>query len=281
MANLEPAKELLVMAADGLAKKAVEKAAKEYVPTLNSASDISVDLSNFKIPLVTNDPKVNEIIDEFELRDPKKMVRFLIELHSANYECIMTGISEIKQNDMDNTVSIIDQAKQNYYNAMANEKFKETYLVDATKQLNLCLPQLLRKALNCIEATRKIDKLPKHQFFIQSKKAMIQNIDENNYLAKTAVKGMIDAYNLYTIIATELKLDINNSVIKTFENSKRKLIEDDNCSLMHAYDKDSREEFWLKLPELFDHISETADVLQDFLDSTEDDDFDFNNIEFN
>lgn len=278
MANLEPAKRLLVKAAKGLSEIDVQKGAKELV----SASRSDFNLLNFKVPLVTSDPEVEKIIDEFQLRDPEKMIRFLVEAHFSAFDSMREGIHDLQVLDMINSISYIEGAKLSYGDVMSNTKSKSKLLLEETsRQLNQGLAQLQEKTFFYINKIRAIDDKTRIKFFLKGKDGGIEAVDSYNHCAKTAVKGVIEAVNLKMAIAAELKWDIDRSVIKWFEDFKKRLLGGDNCSLMHAYDDEAKSEYWLKLPQMLDNALETADTLQDYLDSTEDSDFDYDNIEFN
>lgn len=274
MANLEPAKKLLVKATKGLSEIDVQKAAKEFVPA-NSA----FNLNNFKVPFVTTDPYIEEIIDEFQLRDPEKMIRFLVKGHFAALESIKDGFADSQEIDLINSISYVGGAKRTYKRAIANPQSKTKLLEDITKDLDRGLEQLQQKAFFYISKIREIDNRPRISFFLKAK-LDLKKVDTNNHCAKAAIKAVIEAVNLQTAIAAELGWNIDDS-ISSFEDFKNKLLGGDNCSLMHAYDDEAESEYWIKLPQLLDNVLDTADTLQDFLNSTEDSDFDFDNIEYN
>lgn len=276
MANLEPAKELLVKTAKNLSAPIMQKAAKEIVPA-NSA----FDLSNLKIPFVTSDPAVEEIIDEFQLRDPEKMIRFLVEAHFSAFDSIREGIYDLNEIDMINSVSFVGGAKRSFKRAIANPQSKNDQLNKVSSDLDRGLEQLQDKAFFYIEKIRAIDNQPRVKFFFKGKDSGIKAVDSHNHCAKAAVKAVIEAVNLQSAIAAELGWDIDSSVIIPFEDFKHRLLGGDNCSLMHAYDDEAESEFWLKLPQMLEEALDTADTLQNFLDSTEAGDFDFDNIEYN
>lgn len=277
MANLEPAKELLVKAARGLSEIDVQKGAKELVSTSKS----NFNLSNFKVPFLTSDPDVEKIIDELQLRDPEKMIRFLVESHFSAFDSIREGVYDLQQTDMINSVSFVGGAKRSYKRAIANPQSKNKLLEEASTHLDQGLEQLQEKALFYIEKIREIDNKSRIKFFFKGKDSGVKAVDSHNHCAKSAVKAVIEAVNLQMAIAAELGWDIDSSVTVPFEDFKYRLLGGDNCSLMHAYDDEAESEFWLKLPQILDNALETADTLQDFLDSTEESDFDYDNIEFN
>lgn len=281
MANLEPAKELLVKTAKNLSAPIMQKAAKEFVPTLTGTQGLSFNVADFKIPLVTSDPDVKRIIDEFQLRDPEKMIRFLAEAHFAAFDSIREGIYDLNEIDMINSVSFVGGAKRSYKRAIANPQSKKKLLEDVSVHLDQGLEQLQDKAFFYIEKVRAIDNKSRIKFFFKGKDGGIKAVDSHNHCAKSAVNAVIEAVNLQSAIAADLGWNIDDSVIIPFEEFKYRLLGGDNCSLMHAYDDEAESEFWLKLPQLFENTLDTADILQDFLGSTEAGDFDFDNIEYN
>lgn len=275
MANLEPAKELLVKAAKGLSEIDVQKAAKEVAP-----ANSSLNLTNFKVPFATTDPYVKEIIDEFQLRDPEKMIRFFVEAHFAELESIKDGFADLQEIDLINSISYVGGARRTYKKAIANPQSKTKLLEDISSRLDQGLEQLQEKAILYIEKIRDIDNRPRLSFFGKAK-LDLKKVDTNNHCAKAAVKAVVEAVHLQMAIAAELGWNIDDSVTEPFEEFKYRLLGGDNCSLMHAYDDEAESEYWLKLPQLLENVLDTADTLQDFIDNTEDSDFDFDNIEYN
>lgn len=280
MANLEPAKELLVKTAKGLSDTVVQKAAKELVPTLKPAKDVTLDLSNFKVPFVTSDPDVENIIEEFQLRNPEKMIRFMVETHFAELESIKDGFADLQEIDLINSISTVSGAKRTYKRAIANPQSKTKLLEDVSTHLDKGIEQLQEKTILYINKIREIDNRPRLSFFGKAK-LDLKKVDTNNHCAKSATRAVIEAINLQMAIAAELGWDIDSSVTMPFEDFKDRLLGGDNCSLMHAYDDEAESEFWLKLPQVLENALDTADTLQNFLNSTEDSDFDFDNIEYN
>ncbi len=270
----EKAVELFKSTATMMPTQVVQKAA-------SSLAD-SKTPTGVKVPILTNDPEVQRFVDEFELYKPEKMVQFLIQGGFAQFECIMDTVNELKEIDLINSHSFIKAAQRHYKRAMANESKFDAELSSAMDKLDQGLPQLEDKAIYYVNQIRAIDNRPKLSFFVRAK-LDIKKVDLNNHCAKAAIKSVMNGYNLLIAIESALHLD-TQSTIEELENFQSKILADDNCSLMHAYDDDKATEFWTTLSDQFDNAIDNSDLLTDFLSSSkenEDEFIDYDNIDFN
>lgn len=282
MANLELAKKILIKAVTSVSEMANHEATAKSISSLSSTVNSSVDFTDLDISFDTDDPDVNEVIKKLQLQKPENMIRFLIELHSAEVEGIMSGISDIKRANVKDSIALVKAARTEYDLAIENPQHKEDFLMEASDKLNLGMSQLYDKANDYIKDTRKIDNKNWIQMLLYSfSRANRNGIKENNRLSKAAVKALIEAYNIYMAISAELGLKIENSVKASFKKIKEELVSGDNCALMNAYDPESEDQFWLNLPDIFAEAAETAGNLKEYLSSTEDSDLDFENIQYN
>ena len=279
MANLEAAKKLFKSEAAMLPRKAMDGAVRAFASGLAGNSAGMIDLSKIQIPYFTTDSDVLRIIKEFGLKDPQKMIRFMVEWHFENLQCIIDGFNEMKGNDLINSYSLIEGSKLTYEQALANTEDKKYLLNTVTQNLNIGFSQLRNKAIYYINQIREIDNRSRITFFRNAKRDYNKVLADNK-LAKAAIDVAVEAVNLNILISEEFGWG-TDTVICAFEKFKKELLSEDNCMLMHDYDIDKKDEFWLKLPERLDNAINSAELLKEFIDNTEEEDYDFDSIEFN
>ncbi len=279
MSNLESAKQLLVKSAKELPKNTIVKAANNFVKTINADEDFSFSLKNFRVPFKTNDPLVEQIIDEFHLQNPENMVRFMIEWHFAQLEHVSENFDELKEIDLINSLSFVKGARRTFMRAIKNPQVKKTLLEQVSVDLDRGAAQLEEKALYYINKVREVDNRGKAAFFFRAK-VSVKQIDTYNHCAKAAIEAAKEALNLQVLIASELDWDIDDA-IEAFEDFKLSILSGDNCSLMHAYDDeaDDKDGFWVTITNKLDNAIDTADVFTEYIENTDEDDYD--NIDFN
>lgn len=275
MANLEIAMRYVKKLASGLMPKAVNKS----LNTLGIAGEKrTICISDIKIPFMTNDENVKKVIEEFQLTNPENMIKFMVEGYFAQFECISEGFSELKEHDINRVTSKVRSMMTSYQTAMKNEKLKDNIFSTILTNLDAAMEELTGKVFLYIEKIRNIDSSNRIIYFFKSSHNL-KVVDTNNYCAKQAVEAIIQAMNLYVLIKDELNLNIETQ-INVFNNFKDKMLFGDSCKLMHDYDKESQTKYWLKLPNRLETVIDTADLLNEFIKSSEDEDLDYNNIEF-
>lgn len=275
MANEEKIKELLKNLTTGLSQNAMEKVVN-MIPMLSKKG---VDLSKMQVPFLTNDKNVEKFINEFQLRDPQKLIRFMVEWHFATLEHFSADNNDIKVLDIINSCAFVKSAKMKYNRALDNENDKKYYLLEASNNLDMGISQLGEKAIFYIDKIREIDNRKQPEFFFKALLSLI-NINTFDHCAKLAIELTIEAIKLQIAIAGELNHNIKSEK-KIFEDFKHSVLKDDNYLLMHAYAPKANKDFWHNLPNLLDKSIETVDLLNDLKGNDESEDFNFDDIKFN
>lgn len=277
MADLKKATQFFTTAVKDVNINSIKTAAK------NLPANGGIDLSKITIPMVTNDKTAQKFIEENELYKLDKLISFYVMAHFAQFASVYEGFSDLKELDLGNAVSKIDAAKNYYQQGMDNPDEKKGDLNTAAHDLGEAFSVLKGKVNFYINGIRNVDSARSKNRFMGFLKSHgdLSKVDSNNHCAKAAVNAIMEAINLQILISAELGTNIKNSVLRPFEEFKASLLSGDTCKLMHDYDDEPESEFWLKLPNRIDNAIDTADMLNEMLENRDNEDFDFDNIEFN
>lgn len=261
--NLDKAKNIFTAAAKNVSPQVLEK--------LDGISELLQ---------ISGDPEVVKFIVKNGLNRPDNMVKFLVQLHFEELECIMDRFSELEKHDLDNYTAQITEAKYKIIHGLDNPDDTKQWLDSATDVLYHTLAALYKKTKESyIQAIRDVAAKKRLQRVFYRHK-----VDANNFCAKEAAEAIIAAVSIQTAIAAKLGTNINLSVIEPFNEFKSWMLSDDICALMHDYDKESNDEssFWNELPERMECVLDTKKDLDDMMASTDENesDFDFDNIEY-
>lgn len=257
------------------AKRLVATAAKNVSPqVLERLEDVS------ELLRISGDPDVVKFIIKNDLHKPDNMIKFLVQLHFEELECVMDSFSESEKHDLNNYTAQITEAKYKIIHGLDNPDDTKQWLDSATDVLYNTLAVLYKKTKESyIQAIRDVDAKKRLQRVFY-----IRKVDANNYCAKEAVEAIMAAVSLQTAIAAKLGTNISDSVITPFNEFKSWMLSDDICKLMHNYDKESTDEssFWYELPERMENVLDAKEDLDDMMTSADENesDFDFDNIEF-
>ena len=257
---------------------------QKYLPTELSSKAISIVTGGStlpSIPIFSTDSDVIEFINEYDLNKPDNLIKFIIEIYYENYEALQESIAQLKDMDMINTISAVSGAKKTYEmsKGVSDRERQLAHISSAQASLNKATSALEEKILYYIRAQRNIDGMNRFKRIIRSKSILI-DIDTNNVLAKQAIRAIFEAVTLQTVIAKEIGDNIEKSVIIPYNNFKKKILENDNCLLMNDYDKDYEDEFWLHIADLLESVNTASEIIQEVSDEPDDEDIDYENIEF-
>ena len=254
---------------------------QEYLPDGIPSKAISIVTGGSvlpSIPILTTDADVISFINEYGLDKPENIIRFFIEIYYENYEALQSSIAQLKDLDMINTISNVGAAKKTYEmsKGVSDNERRLSQISSAQSSLNNATSQLEEKILYFIRNQRNIDQMNILKKALRGNSILIE-VDSNNTLAKQGIRALLAAVTLQTVIAKEMSDDIEKSVIIPYNDFKEKLLNSDNCLLMNDYDKDYIDEFWLNVSELLDSVNTVSEITQEL---EEDDDIDYENIEF-
>lgn len=269
-------KKTLLMAAT---KKMLPKVVDTPKPCIDKALGLtnSIDINAIRVPFLTQDEDVKKAIQDFGLENPEKCARFIVEAFFAQFECINENVNQIKQNFFTDRIAKITTGKDLILSGLNNPMYLENKLNAAHDLILQGTNELMMSTLKgCIEDIRKIDNRSAVGFFLKSKMSL-SSLDQANHLAKDSIMALIDAYNLQTFIAAKLNLNIDH-VHKKFDDFARQFSAEGNDRLLHAYDDEPAEEFWLKVPHTINCIENKETLMLDYFEEI--DEISDDNIEF-
>lgn len=238
----------------------------------------SINFGTF--PIYSNDKDVEAFINQNNLNDPEKLIKFLIEAYYAPFEAISSSLNDLKELDLINTISDFKAAKKNLVEATdsKNEEEKKQSLCNVKLSLNKAISALEDKIRFYINKTRAIDQMPPYKRILKSR-TLLQDVDNYNDLSKKAITTFITAIGIKIVVFSELR-EQNNVYenLNDFEKFNNDLKADGSYLLMHNFDKNSDEEFWLtihnKISSLIEGHRTTTEKLEIILNENQDIDFD-------
>lgn len=209
-------------------------------------TDVSI-----KIPVLSSDDDVKNFIEEYGLDNVENMIKFFIELYFENFEVLWKSLDELKKLDLINTVSKVKGAKTTYEmsRGIADDQRRRQSISSAQTTLNEAISQLEDKIMFYIKKQRAIDDMSKFKRALRGKN-LLNEIDNNNDMTKQAIDVLVAAVYLHTIIAEDMGDDIYLSILKPYEEFKNKLLANETCMLMNAYDRNYTDGFWSNLQDI-------------------------------
>ncbi len=276
MADLKKATKFFTTTAKDVSIDSLKTAAKDF-PAIKS-----IDLSKINVPMLTNDKTAQKFIKENQLYRLDNLIRFYVMAHFAQFDSVYEGIERLQEQDLINAASEVKAARRTYERGMENPDDKKHWLDAAAQELDKAFAKLEDKAMSYINGIRNIDSARNKNRFMGFLKSHgdLSKVDSNNHCARAAVNAIVEAVNLQILISAQLGTNIKNSVIRPFEEFKASVLSGDTCRLMNDYD-DASDEFWLKQPERLNNAIDTADMLNEMIEESDSEDFEFDNIEFN
>lgn len=229
-------------------------------------------IKQIKVPILTNDENVKEFVKKFDLQNPENMIRFFVEANFAAIESVKESINELKVEMLNETIAKVDAAKDHIADAIENDEDAKNELEEAKNLLDLAINELIPKIKTNINGIREIDNRSGWQFFLKSK-VSIKDIDTYVCCAEVALRSLVAAVEAERqITAIKRKTKEPESVIKCSRFIKTQILDGDACSLMHAYDKDKKDKFWLRIEQVCAGIIGN-NCLAEYVDEYDDIDF--------
>lgn len=244
----------------------IEKAANSH--SIKKTFDINI----VKVPFFTNDENVKKFIEEFDLTKPDRFVQFIVESYFAQFEGIMESVGNLEVADFINSASKIKTGKKKIDFGFDNPDRLEESLEKAQDDITSGTTELIDKFKNIY--TKKIydvDNRSSWNFFIKSK-ASLKDIDLNNHLAKATITSLIDAYNMQIAIGTRMNFNIN-SIHRDFTEFSDWMDGNKIGRLMHSYDDEPENEFWLTAPKEIKGIESKENIILNYIEDAEDEFF--------
>ena len=83
------------------------------------------DISKCRVPFITDDENVKKAISDFELENPEKCMRFIVEAFFAQAECIIETANVSQQSNLCDSISYIHTGKDFICYGMDNPNYLE------------------------------------------------------------------------------------------------------------------------------------------------------------
>lgn len=228
---------------------------------------------SIEFPVLTNDEDVKAYIKKFQLQKPENMIHFFVEANLAAFESTTDSINTLVKMDLMNTISDVKSAQDEIEDVINDNGDAKIELALAKSKLDGAIENLQKKVELYIGEIRKIDNRSEWQFFLGSTFSL-QKIKTNVSCAEWALRALIEAVEAQRqIVALKKQTRDPKSVVKCGEFIRDKILSDDTCSLMHAYDKNKEEGFWIKVEQTCKGIIEDGNVLAEYIDEYDDIDF--------
>lgn len=216
---------------------------------------------------------VVKLIDEFGLDDPKKLIKFIIDLHFAGIESINEGIYSIRRDLLTSEIKKIHAVIDKVDDMVADDNRREL-LKKYSDEIISVISDLEGKIDNYISEIKEIDELPGYLFKL---KAIFnkQKVTESIKMIKASLQAYLEALNIYVMLSNER----DRSTVTGYIDKKRQYFEKIEWSLLIAYDKDKDYGFWdsqKKLSEI-DDIKAISQTFGEYLIAEKGCEIDFEN----
>ena len=213
--------------------------------------------------------QIASCIAEFGLDDPKKLIKWFVDLHFAGIESINDGIASIRSDLLTSEVKKIEAMTDKLENITSNEKGFSLFKNYADQMIDV-ISQLEGKINNYISEIRRIDNLPRYKFFLQANfnKSKVTSCVQ---MTKSALQAYFEALEIYAVLANE-----RNNDAKKYLEKKRSFVEGLDDSLLLAYDKD-KSSFWDKnnMLQKGSNAKSLSDNLNKYLEAVKETEVDF------
>lgn len=211
-----------------------------------------------------------DIIKEFQLDDPKKLVKWVIDLHFAGIESINDNITNVRRDLLSNELSQIRAIKRKITNLSDSDDNKEKLkdeIIDVTSNLEVKVQDYLKEII-------RIDDLPRYKFFLQANFNK-SKVTASVQLSKVALQAYFEALNIYAVLSNErTKASARDSTFDEYIEFINEL----DLSYFIAYDKD-KSTFWNK-KDMLQKIEDARKIkalLNDYISAEQETEIDFEN----
>ena len=200
---------------------------------------------------------------------PEKLTTYLFELGLESFKSICESINEQKVLDVIDKLAEVEAAKDMVEFGRSNIDWKKEKLSKAQNNLFELYRKLESRFVLYLTKIEERDNLPDWKFWLYTGPIdfISGKIDTDNKIAKMAIEGIIQAVTLQTIISHELNVDIESTVIQNFNKLTNKILSSNACDLLHAYEKNKQEEYWLQLSNRLKLTLENKTMLIEYLNN--------------
>ena len=208
---------------------------------------------------------IKPVIEEFGLDDPKKLIKWLVDLHFAGIESINAGIATVRKDLLSSEISKISAVREKINTTYENDNQLTGYM----EQLIDVISDIEGKITDYIQEIDEIDNLPRYKFFLMAifNKGKVATAIQ---LIKASLNAYYEALNIYIVIANQkYRNKGNEGKVKKYLENKKKFINNLSFSLLLAYDNENDESFWNKdkKKEEIDKIEKISENISEYLQS--------------
>jgi len=221
-----------------------------------------------------SEAEYNELIPyvkEFQLDDPKNLIKWIVDIHFAGIESINTNIACIRRDLLSSEVSKIKAIRKKIIDVNeSDDMYKITKLY--TDEMYNILSDLEGKINDYLSEIVEIDNLPRYKFFVKA------NFNKSKVtaavqLSKAALQAYFEAIDIYAVVSNERK---NNSVRDATFDDSIEFIDKLDITYFIAYDK-NKDTFWNKseMKKKIENARKIKDLLNDFIVNEQEIEIDF------
>ena len=212
-------------------------------------------------------------IKEFQLDDPKNLIKWIVDIHFSGIESINANIACIRRDLLSSEVSKISAIRRKIIDLNESDDMNK-YTKQYTDEMFNILSDLEGKVNNYLSEIVEIDNLPRYKFFVKA------NFNKSKVtaavqLSKAALQAYFEAIDIYAVLSNGR----NNNVVRdsTFDESID-FINKLDISYFIAYDK-NKDTFWNKseMKEKVENARKVKDLLNDFIANEQAIEMDFEN----
>jgi len=234
--------------------KLIRAATEKVSPQILKKAVKSVNGGSASIPSLFSDK--DDVQEKVKI-----LVQFLMELHLATIDELTASDNFLKELHLNNSaVAPLKAVKKAFRRSANNPAEAERLLRNASDRLTEIIEVLQGQVTLYINEIRKHDGMSRLEFFLKSW-ISLKTVDTNVRCAKTAMKAVLEAVELQLTIFTQLGIDASTDV-EAFQEYTHNILTGDNCRLMHAYDENNKDEFWLTLPSQMTEALKRYDAIQ-------------------
>lgn len=228
---------------------------------------------NFKIPIETfTDDEISlQIMKEFGLDKPEKMIRFMVESFYGALEAIQSDVVSLKFMQVNESIGRIESAKRMIDYGIDNPDDKINKFDTAQNNLFDSIAILEKQVETCIKSIRSIDDKPRWKFFINVKEHMA-TIDSNITIIRLSLDAIEQAVSMHMLIANDMNKKIEPSVLRPYEEFYDKvLLSGDTPRFLQDYEFKDRnhEKYFMRLSEKRNNIRVLNKAYEEYVDELE------------
>lgn len=215
-------------------------------------------------------------IEEFQLNNPQKLIKWVVELQFAGIESIILQGESTRHDLLESEISKIKAITRNIIDLDEDDDFA-CYAKQYSDEIQKVIADLEGKINTYISEIKRIDDLPRYKFFLQAnfnKAKVISSVQRTH----AALQAYFEALNVYVVLANERHGVKSSKKNNCLERSKN-FIDSLEISLLLAYDKDKDAYFWNKANMLkkIEDAKSISYTINEYLLSEQETEVDFEN----